>query len=407
MTRPRLLLDEPHAFLRWLADARHQGRASFDEVEVAQVFAIAAVAALARRGGLNAMTLEPGADTGASRFAHAIGIDEVVSGDLEREPTERERTVTLTRIKGRGPWEAISDRIVRLLLPAGVDRPAADLFRYVLVELLRNVGQHSNDPLGGIVAAQRNDAGPYSGSPAVQIVVVDNGIGVFEALRHMRPSITTPAEALVRSLEAHVSGTFAEGSSGSAENAGLGLFFISEMAKETDGRLLLASRGATYFLDRTTDAGAQPIITNGPAPDYPGTLVVFETAIRHVGNYEGIIAHIRDAAAQRTPRRITQHWFRFEEPPQDVFRVIVAVASEDTAAAHEFATQVLEPRLLKKQSVALDFRNLRACTQSYLHALLHESVRLAWARRVPLFVMNASPAVRAQLELVEAYSLGG
>jgi hypothetical protein len=34
-------------------------------------------------------------------------------------------------------------------------------------------------------------------------------------------------------------------------------------------------------------------------------------------------------------------------------------------------------------------------------------VRLAWARTVPLFVVNATPAVRAQLELVESYPLGG
>ena len=406
MTRPRLLLDDPHGFLRWLATVRERGRVSFDDLDVAQVFAIAAIAALARRDGSSALTLEPSASTGAGRFAHAIGFDEVILGGHEREPSERDRTVTLTRVKGRGPKEDISGKIVNLLLPSQAS-PAADLFKYVLVELLRNVGQHSNDPIGGIVAAQRNDAGPYAGAPAVQVVVVDNGIGIFETLRHMRPSIRTPGEALVRALEPHVSGAFAEGESGTSENAGLGLFFISEMAKETDGRLLLASRGATYFLDRSSSPDTQPAITNADAPDYPGTLVVFETAISHVGSYEGIMTHIRDLAAERTPKRITQRWLRFEEPPAGVMRVLVAVASEDTAAAEHFSNSVLEPKLLKRESVALDFRNMRVCTQSFLHALLHQSVRLAWARKVPLYVLNATPAVRAQLELVEGYSLGG
>ena len=50
---------------------------------------------------------------------------------------------------------------------------------------------------------------------------------------------------------------------------------------------------------------------------------------------------------------------------------------------------------------------VRVCTQSFLHALLHEAVRLAWARKVPMHVVNATPAVRAQLEFVESYSLGG
>lgn len=301
----------------------------------------------------------------------------------------------------------VAERIVSLLLPARPRTAAADLFFYVLVELLRNVGQHSNDRLGGIVAAQVNDAGPYTSAPALQVVVVDNGIGIFEALRHMRPSIQTPAEALVRALEPHVSGAFPEGESGSGENAGLGLFVISEMAKETDGRLLLASRGATYFLDRSVSPDTQPVVTNGAAPDYPGTLVVFETAMSHVGSYEGIMTHIRDLAAQRTPKRITYRWLRFEEPPADALRVLVTVASEDTAAAMSFAGSIIKPRLFRNESIALDFRTMRVCTQSFLHALLHESVRLAWALKVPMYVVNATPAVRAQLELVEGYSLGG
>ncbi len=403
----RLQLEEPQVFLQWLAAVRRHGVASLDDVDVAQVFAIAAIAAMARRDGSERIGLIRGGATGAGRFAHAIGLDEVVDGGHERPPTQSERTVTLTRVRGRGPWEAVAERVVSLLLPARPASPARDLFYYVIVELLRNVGQHSNDPAGGIIAAQINDAGPYAGAPALQIVVVDNGIGIFEALRHMRPSITTPAEAIVRALEPHVSGAFAEGESGSGENAGLGLFFISEMAKETDGRLFVATRGASYFLDRFVAPDTQPVVTNGDAPDYPGTLVVFETALAHVGSYEAIMQHIRDLAAQRTPKRIVQRWLRFEEPPVGVMRVVVAVASEDTAAAKHFSNSVLEPRLLRRDPVALDFQNVRVCTQSFLHALLHESVRLAWARRVPLFVLNATPAVRAQLELVESYSLGG
>jgi anti-anti-sigma regulatory factor len=98
---------------------------------------------------------------------------------------------------------------------------------------------------------------------------------------------------------------------------------------------------------------------------------------------------------------------RFEEPPVGVTHVLVDVAAQDAAAAHTFSSKSLEPRLLKRESVALDFGNVRVCTQSFLHALLHETVRLAWARKVPMFVVNVTPAVRAQLELVESYSLGG
>lgn len=410
MTARRLVLEDPHAALEWLRAARARGGGSFDDVEVAHVFAVAAAAALARaHGGEPAVDLRGGVGaTGAARFANAIGFDEVVRGRADKEPTEKNRTVSLTRVRGRGPKEAISEKIVRLLLPPTPDnQDARDVFRYVLVELLRNVVQHSQDPAGGIVAAQVNDAGPYQGSPALQVVVVDNGIGVFAALRRMRPTIATPGEALARALEPHVSGAFAEGESGTSENAGLGLFFVAEMAKLTAGRLFLASRGATFFLDRSKDADSKPVLTNGAAADYPGTLVVFEAGVEHIYDYPTIMQSIRAIAAERTPQRITQRWLRFEEPPAGVQRLLVSVASEDTGAAQEFARTTLQPRVLKREAIALDFRNLRVSTQSFVHALLHETVRLAWAVKSPIYVVNANPAVQAQLELVEAYSLGG
>ncbi|HLQ37103.1 MAG TPA: hypothetical protein VK348_04850 [Planctomycetota bacterium] len=407
MARPRFLLEDPTTFLTWLAARRQDGWASLDDVEVAQVFAIAATAALARHDGKELLHLAKATESGAARFAHALGIDEVLEGESEREPTERDRTVTLTRVRVRGQTEAVTKSIVNLMLPSQPSTDAANLFWFVLVELLRNVVQHSQDPAGGIVVAQRNDAGPYEGAPALQVVVVDNGIGIFEALRRTRPLVQTPAEALTHALEPHVSGTFVEGESGTVENAGLGLFFISEMAKKTKGRLLLASRGATYFLDRFHSANTQPVITNGSASDYPGTLVVFETALSQVGSYDEIIKEIHSVAAKRTPKRITYRWLRFEEAPAGVMRVLVDVAAEDTTAAHSFSSKHLEPKLLRRESVALDFRNIRVCTQSFLHALLHECVRLAWARKVPMYVINATPTVRAQLEFVEGYSLGG
>jgi anti-sigma regulatory factor (Ser/Thr protein kinase) len=406
MVAHRFLLEDPATFLHWLAAGCAAGWTSFDEAEVAQVFAIAATAALGRHDGTTRLSLVPGAATGASRFAHALGLREVLDGD-QREPTERDRTVTLTRLRGMAETEATAKKILSLLLPGQANTDAGHLFWFVLVELLRNVVQHSNDPAGGVVAAQRNDAGPYADAPALQIVVVDNGVGVFESLRRTRPAASSPAEALTHALEPHVSGAFAPGHSGTVENAGLGLFFISEMAKLTRGRLLLASRGATYFLDRRTSPTALPVLTNGQAPDYPGTLVVFETAITQVGNYDAIIRRIHDLAATRTPQRLVQRWLRFEAPPDDVRPILVDVAAEDTVAAHAFSATHLEAQLLQRKPIALDFRNLRISTQSFLHALVHEAVRLAWARRVPMYVVNATPTIRAQLEFVESYSLGG
>jgi hypothetical protein len=57
--------------------------------------------------------------------------------------------------------------------------------------------------------------------------------------------------------------------------------------------------------------------------------------------------------------------------------------------------------------MALDFTGLELCTQSWLHPLMYEPVRLAWALRVPIHVIGAQPAVREGLRFLETYALGG
>ncbi|MBI5495715.1 MAG: hypothetical protein HY904_11890 [Deltaproteobacteria bacterium] len=42
-----------------------------------------------------------------------------------------------------------------------------------------------------------------------------------------------------------------------------------------------------------------------------------------------------------------------------------------------------------------------------LHALLFEPLRFAWAAQAPIHVINAEPAVKAGLDFLERYALGG
>jgi len=67
----------------------------------------------------------------------------------------------------------------------------------------------------------------------------------------------------------------------------------------------------------------------------------------------------------------------------------------------------LQPAVLSGRPLALVFTNLPVATQSYLHTLLFEVIRLAWAKRVPIYVAGAGPAVQSSLELLEQYALGG
>lgn len=47
------------------------------------------------------------------------------------------------------------------------------------------------------------------------------------------------------------------------------------------------------------------------------------------------------------------------------------------------------------------------CTQSFLHALLFEAIRLSWATQTPIYVEQASPGVETGIRLVDNYARGG
>ncbi|MCA9298890.1 MAG: hypothetical protein KDA28_07480, partial [Phycisphaerales bacterium] len=80
---------------------------------------------------------------------------------------------------------------------------------------------------------------------------------------------------------------------------------------------------------------------------------------------------------------------------------------EDVERAHELSRTSLQPLLFARKPIALDFRNMRVCTQSFLHALLFEAIRLSWATQTPIYVEQASPGVETGIRLVDNYARGG
>jgi anti-sigma regulatory factor (Ser/Thr protein kinase) len=401
-----ILLETPGPFLT--AVNRDQPfSVHLERVHVVQIWALAALAALSRRNGHTACQVD-GALNSAGKFAHAVGLHDVVE-KRTTSPGEIGRTVKLTRLSEFDRIEPTAREISKLILLDAADEESRRAIYYVLVELLRNVVQHSQDPLGGVVAAQLMDERQRYPRRMIQVAVADAGIGIPRALSGMHPDLRGPEEALEKALWPHYSGTFEEGLTGSQQNAGMGLFFISEMAKLTGGRLLVASRGATLFLrGDPKDIEKHSIsILQPKGVGFPGTLVAFELPIGEVPDYEGLIQTIGDRAKKRVPQRAVENWLRFvDQPPPGSSPFLVFRVAEDTVAAGEISTK-LRDRAVNQQPIALDFRNLDICTQSYLHALLFEPLRHAWASRTPIYVLNAAPGVRSGLELLERYALGG
>ena len=78
--------------------------------------------------------------------------------------------------------------------------------------------------------------------------------------------------------------------------------------------------------------------------------------------------------------RVRHHWIRYDRSPDDARSFVVRYTSENTEQAEKFAREQLEPLILSKNAVVLDFLGMEIATQSYLHALLYDALRLAWAK---------------------------
>lgn len=407
----RLELDQPEAFLAWVVGRRDVDESlDMETVEIAEVWALVGLGALClseRKGHLHVVTGRSGE---AARFAYAVGFNELITGQQTHAQHEAGRTVRLRRVTRYEEIDSTANDVSRLIVPAAGEEDVRRSIRYVLIELLRNVIQHSEDRAGGVVAAQLMNRGPYLGRPTVQVAVADGGIGIPEHVSRMHSGLEDPRVALERALWPHISGTFPQGLTGSKDNAGLGLFFIAEMAKRTHGRLLVASRGGALILASREDVEGERVVPRFLQPagiGFPGTIVVFEIPLSAVTNYTQMNQAIHEAARARTPARAVHHWVRFEMPAGDPEYVRVRDLNENTSLAAGVSKDRIRPAVLENRLLVFDFAGIEVCTQSFLHALLYEAVRLAWAMRAPIYVIHADRPVRSGIEFLESYALGG
>ena len=124
------------------------------------------------------------------------------------------------------------------------DEELGGAVKYSLIELLRNVVQHSASRTGCIAMAQY-----YPRNGLVDLCVADTGIGIKATLNEAYPEIDTDLKALKLATLPHVSRTFGPAVyTAMRDNAGLGLFFIKQIVSLSGGRFFLGSKDALINL---------------------------------------------------------------------------------------------------------------------------------------------------------------
>lgn len=397
--------------LRWV-EAHGAGGTFRIRQSFVPTYALAAIAAHIRPGGSNPARIELDYLAPAAQFAVALGLQSI--GERSHRPwhaKENSRTVPLFRVENLGQVLDLSQRMAGLLLSGEMERNVRDVVTYSLVELMRNVVQHSHDSLGGIAVAQLIQAehGPQ-GSEAVQIAIADCGLGIEATLAELHPDVKgRPIAAIQKAMRPHISGKFPEGDRPGVENAGLGLFFLSRIAKRLHGRILVASRGGAIYFGELDDAGhLRPEELIGCS--FPGTLVVLELPKERAvetGAYSNIIDKIREEELPQyaLPNLGGPCWIVFSEPLDAAAprRVLISSMSKSFASMRELVESAVLPAIRRGTPVVLDFLNVRFLTDSMAHELVVQAVPEAYERRVKIYAVNADSAIANTLVFVQRY----
>lgn len=350
-----------------------------------------------REARFNKVSIAVDPSSRAGIYAIRTGLTELISpGKYESLPTD-DHMATLRRIRRSEEVTPFADEIIRLLAVGDEEVDAA--VRYSFIEMVRNVVQHSHSPGGGLAMAQY-----YPKSGIIEVVVADAGIGIRSSLSRKYPELDTDLKALKLSINPYVSGTFAPGAySSMGDNAGLGLFFIKEIAMRAQGGFFLGSRSAvidywgssdgTFSNDHRTTKGM-----------WPGTFAMIQLRKGSIEMYDSLIELIRELAnhSDLPPEKLGLTFL--SDLPKGVKIIPVVRFDENVEAARKTREAELIPALNRGEKVYLDFTGVPAPTQSFMHACLYKVLRdIPDAGRL-LSLCRCTEAAKASARVVASYA---
>lgn len=341
-------------------------------------------------------------------YFEQMGLLEVLRTGLSRKAAATwsgsERNTGLHVIRSYDDATAFRSSTAKLALEHCED--AADALQYVMMELSRNVIQHSGSSIGGVAIAQH-----FPDQKAIQVAICDLGQGVRASLKDRYPEIRTDLEGLRLAILPHASGARPTPGYGSTfENAGLGLFYSREIAWRAGGSFWLASGHALLGI-----RGDLPVVWKREElepervyrriEDWPGTVVVLDFPSDGVSDFASIL-RICGRLADEARRLSGPAGLDFLGPDADVevsARVRVREFDENNERAVRIREEQIRPRLEAGDTVWIDFEGVRSPTQSFVHALLAEMFKIPGSL-VRMSFLNCTPSAREIVKAVATYA---
>jgi len=319
-----------------------------------------------------------------------------------------DRTVKLTRVSNSSQIPTFAASVMEILQID--DEELAGAVKYSLIELLRNVVQHSSSAGGGVAMAQY-----YPRTGLVEVCVADMGLGIKSTISEAYPEIDTHLKALKLATLPHVSRTFKRGGYTSmSDNAGLGLFFIKQITSLSGGSFFLGSKDALVDIWGDKQGEQKKLYWQAKAGGWPGTFAYLQLRKDTIAEFDAILSVCRRLAAeaQKYPAELALDFVEgipelgdFEE------QVIVSVKQfeENVEEAAKIRDEELLPSMKAGTLVVLDFADVkfRFATQSFVHALLYKVIRDGQNIGSTLCIANCSTSTREAVMAVAAYAKVG
>lgn len=324
-------------------------------------------------------------------------LGETTTPDLIERP---DRTVKLTRISSSSEIPPFAAHVMEILQIEDVELEGA--VKYSLIELLRNVVQHSSSKFGGIAMAQY-----YPNTGLVNLCVADMGVGIKETIKEAYPEIDTNLKALKLATLPHVSRTFGPATyTTMRDNAGLGLFFIKQIASLSGGSFFLASKDSLIDLWGDQEGNQKKLYRKAKNDGWPGTFAYLQLRKDMIGEFDSILTVCRQMAAEarKYPAELALDFI--EEVPEIEELVVVKVSQfeEDVEEASRIRDNIVLPSINSGKLVVLDFDKVRFATQSFVHALMYKVIRDGQQIGATLSIANCTNSTREAVMAVAAYA---
>lgn len=231
----------------------------------------------------------------SKHYLARMGLFKILGLNPDIHVTEHEsagRFIPLTIVKDSA---SLTNFITEMIPLLHLNPKHAKTIEYIVSELIRNVLEHAETPLGAVVCAQY-----YKKSNRISIGIADTGIGIMQSINKSY-NTGTDLSAIHLALTPGITGTtLKEG--GSELNAGAGLFFIKSIAKVNRDHFIIYSGNALYKLLNTPTTHVKLVADpfrdqhskREDLPSWRGTVVGIDISLSTTEEFTTLLDLIRD-----------------------------------------------------------------------------------------------------------------